>query len=1088
MSTNSPRESANVATPAQTPGTPMPGQATAPEMKGQSLPVNASRVLPVHKAPPTDGRAVEAEPPVKSRPRVDDLRKKRVASDGAPVQGDGYEVLSDADAGAVSAGESVQVAQLDAAGATSSSPSSVTWSTWSVSEDALKLSQADTGALAAEDVAGSVGVGESLSQVPFWPVMAGAVGLGGVALASTRGGSSDNAASAMAALAAMNARSGPVNNVGAGQTGPADLSGLTRADIAALDPSVVAGWTAAQLMTLRADQVSGFTAAQIGVMAPDNFLVLSEVQIAALEPDSLAAAGPSTFAQLSDAKLASITAVQGVALGPVLVAALTPAQVAVLQPATFGALPEASIDGMTLAQLNATTPAQTLAMSAVQIHALSADQLDVIEPRVASLSATQIAAIDPAAFVALDEATIDGLSAAQVAAITAPQAGAMSVGVVAALEAPTLAALAPAAVAGLAPAALAAVSDTNFAALVAPQLGALTAAQGGALSAGQVATLDASEIAALAPASFGGLSVAVVPTLSALQLGALTQAQGAAMAPLQLQALSLAQVAALSPASVAGLLDFQLAAMSVPQLEQTTAAQIAAVNHNELDLLTPAQLAALDHINVAPVFATPSTVSAVNENVLAGTVVYTAASTDANLTSPNNALNYTLGGTDAASFSINALTGAVSVLNAPDFETKTSYQISVTAHDGGLGALTATQSVTVNVNDLNEAPTVQNALVGQPSVVNQPFVYVVPGTTFADPDAGANGAVAYSATLVGGAALPAWLTFNAATHTFSGTPAAGDAGTLNVHVTGTDGGGLAVSSDFALQVVSAPLITSAFNNAVVGNFDVTSDIVLTATENVTAETGKFIRIVNDGGVGFAGEVAVHSFSILATDPAVTIVGNVIRINTGLFDLDLANNYHIEIDDGAFKGVLSGQGSIAVSDVTAMDFATVTPGGTAIGNAVQSQSMNGTTGALEQSYKWLDVGGIGSPSSSIPVAMNASAGSYAFVFGDHEPAPADPGNGQDGVGPSSDFHLSVSQFGENDLLYIDDQFNLPAAANDLNSTILLNTGTAPTQVQFNSFGGGLGGWFFMALEGSTAGYDTLAQMTAYLSNHQPIVTG
>src|SRR5262252_5766020 len=40
--------------------------------------------------------------------------------------------------------------------------------------------------------------------------------------------------------------------------------------------------------------------------------------------------------------------------------------------------------------------------------------------------------------------------------------------------------------------------------------------------------------------------------------------------------------------------------------------------------------------------------------------------------------------------------------------------------------------------------------------------------------------LAYTATAADGSALPAWLSFNAATRTFSGTPAAGNVGTLAV--------------------------------------------------------------------------------------------------------------------------------------------------------------------------------------------------------------------------------------------------------------------------------------------------------------------
>ncbi|MDM0029873.1 hypothetical protein [Variovorax saccharolyticus] len=287
----------------------------------------------------------------------------------------------------------------------------------------------------------------------------------------------------------------------------------------------------------------------------------------------------------------------------------------------------------------------------------------------------------------------------------------------------------------------------------------------------------------------------------------------------------------------------------------------------------------------------------------------------------------------------------------------------------------------------------------------------------------------------------------------------------------------------------APKLVSAFSTTTVNDFDVSSGIVLTAREGVEAVAGKYIRIVNDGGPGFNGESATHTQLILASDTTqVTITGGVIRINPK-FHLDLANNYHIEVEEGAFKGLTSHLGNLAVSDPTQMDFATVTPGVSALANAVQSTKMNAITGALEQSYKWVDIAGMGAPSDGDPVALNAGGGSYAFAFKDLDATAADITRDFDGVGAAG-FHVAVTQFGANDLLYIDDQFNAPATANDLSATLLNDTGAAPTRVMFNVFEGApenLGALFFMTLESSSAGFSSLAQMATALG-HQPVISG
>ena len=84
-----------------------------------------------------------------------------------------------------------------------------------------------------------------------------------------------------------------------------------------------------------------------------------------------------------------------------------------------------------------------------------------------------------------------------------------------------------------------------------------------------------------------------------------------------------------------------------------------------------------------PVFSSPASAE-VAENQSAETVVYTAAATDAD----GDTLGYSLSGTDAGLFTIDATTGAVSFVAPPDFENPGDddgdnvYDIIVTASDG----------------------------------------------------------------------------------------------------------------------------------------------------------------------------------------------------------------------------------------------------------------------------------------------------------------------------------------------------------------------------------------------------------------------
>jgi VCBS repeat-containing protein len=114
-------------------------------------------------------------------------------------------------------------------------------------------------------------------------------------------------------------------------------------------------------------------------------------------------------------------------------------------------------------------------------------------------------------------------------------------------------------------------------------------------------------------------------------------------------------------------------------------------------------------------------------------------------------------------------------------------------------AATSSATLTVTIHGANDAPRVATAITTQQVTVSTPLLYVVPVGTFADVDAGDT--LTYTATLNGGAPLPAWLTFNAATRTFSGTPTTVE--NLSIVVTATDLSAASASSVFTLQVAAA---------------------------------------------------------------------------------------------------------------------------------------------------------------------------------------------------------------------------------------------------------------------------------------------
>ena len=117
----------------------------------------------------------------------------------------------------------------------------------------------------------------------------------------------------------------------------------------------------------------------------------------------------------------------------------------------------------------------------------------------------------------------------------------------------------------------------------------------------------------------------------------------------------------------------------------------------------------IDMTNNPPVFTDgSSTTRSVAENTEAAQNIGAAVgATDAD----NDTLTYSLGGTDAASFDIVSTSGQLQTKAALDYETKTSYTVTVTAYDGNSGGdrITVTIDVTDVVENAPAAPSVETS-------------------------------------------------------------------------------------------------------------------------------------------------------------------------------------------------------------------------------------------------------------------------------------------------------------------------------------------------------------------------------------------
>ncbi|QCO18692.1 tandem-95 repeat protein (plasmid) [Azospirillum brasilense] len=164
---------------------------------------------------------------------------------------------------------------------------------------------------------------------------------------------------------------------------------------------------------------------------------------------------------------------------------------------------------------------------------------------------------------------------------------------------------------------------------------------------------------------------------------------------------------------------------------------------------------------------------------------------------------------------------------APGYQETTTFSVTVTDADGASATNTTTSVVVLSVND---APVLAQTLGSRNVDQGQAFSYTIPAGAFTDADTGDS--LTFSATSGDGSALPAWLSFDAATGRLSGTPGNADVGTRTVRVTATDSSGTTVSDLLTIQVVNVNDAPVAANDA--GDTDRLTPVTVVAANGVLA--------------------------------------------------------------------------------------------------------------------------------------------------------------------------------------------------------------------------------------------------------------
>ena len=284
---------------------------------------------------------------------------------------------------------------------------------------------------------------------------------------------------------------------------------------------------------------------------------------------------------------------------------------------------------------------------------------------------------------------------------------------------------------------------------------------------------------------------------------------------------------------------------------------------------------------VAPVFTSPDSAAAVDENSGSGQVVYTATTTD------ETVVTYSLAGDDADKFAIDSSNGQVTLIGDPDYESQSEYSFDIIASDSS-GNTSDPKTVTLGINNLDEAaPTITSG--SDAGTVDENGAAQVVYTATADDSGDISGGVTFSLSDDSDSAF----SIDAASGevTFAGGADYEAQSEYNFAVVATDAAGNASEPQSVTLSISnlddaAPTITSGSDAGTVDE-NGAAQVVYTATADDSGDIS--------GGVTFSlSDDSDSAFSIDAASGEVTFAGGAdyetqSAYNFGVIATDAAGN-------------------------------------------------------------------------------------------------------------------------------------------------------------------------------------------------------
>ncbi|WP_409334744.1 DUF4082 domain-containing protein [Bradyrhizobium neotropicale] len=249
------------------------------------------------------------------------------------------------------------------------------------------------------------------------------------------------------------------------------------------------------------------------------------------------------------------------------------------------------------------------------------------------------------------------------------------------------------------------------------------------------------------------------------------------------------------------------------------------------------------------------TVTAVSFGATAGTLGTALAGAHGSLVlNANGTFTYTINENDSAVQALRLSTNTIT--------DSFSYTMRDTA------GLTSSTTLTITIHGADDAPVLATQTANQNATVGSSFSLVLPANTFTDVDAGDT--LTYTATSANGTALPGWLSFNASTRTFSGTPTSANVGTASIKVTATDLAGAATSETFNIAVSGGPADTAP--TAVADVADATEKGGIANGSGGSPATGNVLTNDTDPDAGDTKTVTAVSFGATAGTLGTALAG------------------------------------------------------------------------------------------------------------------------------------------------------------------------------------------------------------------------